>query len=233
MSFKLSPYPESLASPKQSEQARKELIKIVNEHQAVQNNVLQPPDAQEKTLKEIDRLTYLYFGLSDDEITLLEDAVEHILPAAQPNRGSFPDLWKTCIFEHRESYASQLKSALEQWFDSDRAIAIKLVGYNQDFGILCLQLLDELPKRYSGYSEDTNVSFSEALDSVSVALENPIAQNFQSVPDMRIFVGNKLFLIKPMQRRFWLRSTALADADNIASDLESSFLLNHKGRHPS
>jgi len=227
------PEPEDLASPKQSELARKELIKIVDDHRTGQSNILQSSDSQERILREIDRITYLYFGLSDDEIMLVEDAVEHILPAAQPSRGSFPELWKTCTFEHRNSYASQLNSALAKWFDNDRAIAIKLLGSNQDFGILCLQLQDRFPKGYSGYSEDSKVSFSEALNSISIALQNPIARNFQTVPDLKIFVGDKLFLIKPMQRRFWLRSTALADADSIASDLETSLSINLEKRNRS
>ena len=42
------------------------------------------------------------------------------------------------------------------------------------------------------------------------------------MPDLRVFVGNCLYLIKPMQTRFWLRSTALADADGIALDLQQA-----------
>ena len=44
--------------------------------------------------------------------------------------------------------------------------------------------------------------------------------NFQLMPDFRIFGGSDLYLVKPMQRRFWLRSSALADASAIALDLQ-------------
>jgi len=40
------------------------------------------------------------------------------------------------------------------------------------------------------------------------------------MPNFRIFNGNHLYLVKPMQRRFWLRSSALADASAIALDLQ-------------
>jgi hypothetical protein len=36
-----------------------------------------------------------------------------------------------------------------------------------------------------------------------------------------VFVENDLYLIKPMQKRFWLESTALADADAVARELET------------
>lgn len=40
------------------------------------------------------------------------------------------------------------------------------------------------------------------------------------MPDFRVFEGNDLYLVKPMQRRFWLRSSVLADANSVALDLE-------------
>ncbi|MCU7967117.1 MAG: hypothetical protein KZQ74_07975 [gamma proteobacterium symbiont of Bathyaustriella thionipta] len=43
--------------------------------------------------------------------------------------------------------------------------------------------------------------------------------NFQLIPDLRIFIDDILYIVKPRKRRFWLGSTALADADAIASDL--------------
>jgi len=51
-------------------------------------------------------------------------------------------------------------------------------------------------------------------------IKQPIDGNFQIMPDLRVFAGESLYLIKPMQLRFWLRSTALADADAIALELQ-------------
>jgi hypothetical protein len=60
------------------------------------------------------------------------------------------------------------------------------------------------------------------LGRLSEHINQSLDGNFQVMPDLRVFVGESLFLIKPMQMRFWLRSTALADADAIALDLQQA-----------
>ena len=61
--------------------------------------------------------------------------------------------------------------------------------------------------------------------------KQPIGGNFQLMPDFRAFVGKDLFLIKPMQRRFWLQSAALADADAIAMDLQDTLEIEKRRSH--
>ena len=41
------------------------------------------------------------------------------------------------------------------------------------------------------------------------------------MPDFRVFVDRDLFLVKPVGKRFWLRSAALADANAITLDLHA------------
>jgi hypothetical protein len=50
------------------------------------------------------------------------------------------------------------------------------------------------------------------------------------MPDIRVFIGKNLYLIKPMQQRFWLRSSALADADAIAMDLQNAVELHKRSQ---
>ena len=45
-------------------------------------------------LSEIDKWAYEYFCLSHDEVILIEDMIDRIIPAVQPHQGSFPELWK-------------------------------------------------------------------------------------------------------------------------------------------
>jgi len=58
------------------------------------------------------------------------------------------------------------------------------------------------------------------------ALHNGGQGSFQFVPDLRVFLDDELFLVKPRAIRYWLRSAALDDADAIAGHLFS------EGRHP-
>ena len=53
-------------------------------------------------------------------------------------------------------------------------------------------------------------------------MDVPLPGNFHLVPDFRLFAGDSLYLVKPLQRRFWLRSAAIADADAVAVDLHDA-----------
>ena len=215
------PEPERLASLKSAQSVRDELVDIIGRYRKNQQEGLLHHEEKEQFFRKIDSLTYTYFGLSDEEIILIEDAVEHIFPAVQPSAESFSDFWKIATGNERATYANQLVASLSDWFDSERKLSAHLVGSNEDFGVLRLQLHDASNANVNTYTESSNTSFSEALENISNALNHPIARNFQTVPDLRICVGESLFLIKPMQRRFWLKSTALVDADGIALDLET------------
>lgn len=51
---------------------------------------------------------------------------------------------------------------------------------------------------------------------IAAKLPVPLPGNVQLVPDLRFVIGSDLYLVKPMQLRHWLRSTALADAGQIS-----------------
>ena len=87
-----------------------------------------------------------------------------------------------------------------------------------DLGILRLSLNG----KQAPYSEKEDGSIAEALERIAGHIHQPLDGNFQLMPDLRVFVGQDLYLIKPMQLRFWLRSTGLADADAIAMDLQDA-----------
>lgn len=46
--------------------------------------------------------------------------------------------------------------------------------------------------------------------------------NVQLIPDLRIVDGRDMYLVKPSAARHWLRSTALADAEQIAAELAAA-----------
>lgn len=216
------PEPGDVTSPSGARSARKKLVRVIDKHISERDDLLRPPQADDELLRQIDRLTYEYFGLTDEEITLIEDAVEYILPAAQPNAGTFPEIWKLANSIERQAYANQLISSLADWFDQERKLSVSLIGANEDFGILRLKLTAGTKPKTPAYSEEPDASFSKALRTIADAIKRPLAQNFQTLPDLKIFVGDSLYLVKPMQRRFWLKSSALVDADSIASDLETT-----------
>jgi hypothetical protein len=56
-----------------------------------------------------------------------------------------------------------------------------------------------------------------------------MTRNVQIVPDLRVFIGDDLYLLKPRKKRFWLYSSALDEADAIAAELFSQQARRGRG----
>ena len=172
--------------------------------------------SQEHTdLRMIDKLAYTYFGLSEDEVAIIDDTVDFIMPALQPHEGHFPPLWGSPDRPQRSTYAQTLAASLASWFRGRGGIGTRLLARSADLAVLRLRLGDD-----SDYEEDDDGELTAVLGKLRDHISQPIDGNFQVMPDLRVFAGESLYLIKPMQLRFWLRSTALADADAIALELQ-------------
>ncbi len=150
--------------------------------------------------------------------------VERIIPAVQPHQGSFPELWKAPTEIERRQYAVSLVGSLSDWLRPGTRLHASLEASNADLGVLRLSFGGE--DQSEAYSEDGDTLVSDALAKIMQYLHQPLAGNFQLMPDLRLFIDKNLYLVKPMQRRFWLRSGALADADAIAGDLQQAIELD-------
>ena len=222
------PAPDDLPEPERSRAAADALAAIVKKQvrrlgpaSAQPDQALEHRPDERGVLKEIDDLAYEFFCLSEEEKILVEDTVEHVIPAVQPNRGPSPALWRPSTPGDRRAYARALSGALEDWLDGDGSIGTRLVARNDDLAILRLSLRDE-PRAFDyaeDDAEDDDESVAEALSRLAEHVHEPLPGNFQALPDFRVFAGRDLFLVKPAGKRFWLRSTALADANTIVIDL--------------
>ena len=216
------PAPGDLPEPERSRAAADALTSIVEKQvRRLDPAPAQPDQALEHrpdergVLEEIDDLAYEFFCLSEEEKILVKDTVEHVIPAVQPSRGRVPALWWPSTRDDRREYARTLAGALADWLDG--SIGTRLVARNDDLAILQLSLRDE-PGSFE-YSEKDDESVAAALSRLAEHVHEPLPGNFQSLPDFRVFAGRDLFLVKPAGKRFWLRSTALADANAIVIDL--------------
>src|SRR3546814_14771893 len=73
--------------------------------------------------------------------------------------------------------------------------------------------------RASPYNENLSGEFNDFLESIAAKLPIDLPGNVQLIPDLRIVVGHDMYLVKPTALRHWLRSPALADAEQLAAAL--------------
>ena len=116
--------------------------------------------------------------------------------------------------EARAIYAKTISDSLGGWFD--RPVTAQMIATSTDLGILRLSLLQTDVDTHPTPDGDVEA----VLDDIAQRLPHIITGNIQTVPDLRVVVGNDLFLVKPLELRHWLVSTALADAEDVAAELQ-------------
>ena len=220
------PSPDDMPQRERSESAGNALVALVDRMVESAEEPFDLREDERTILDKIDHLTCEFFCLSDEEVILVDDTVERIIPSVQPRRNRYPDIWEPADREDRQSYAEVLIRSMAQWFDPDCTIGIRLEARNADLAVLRLTL-DDGRKRVE-YAEEDNGSVGAVLSRLSEHVHQPLPGNFQLMPDFRIFVGNHLYVVKPARKRFWLKSAALADADSIALDLQDAVARNRR-----
>jgi hypothetical protein len=206
--------PRNMPDPVRAADAAEKIIRLMDREIKRKDNILQ---SQQDILAEIDELVFAYYGLDPHDNALIEDTFRYIIPAMQPRRSAgLQALWANSLPEHRSSYASVLCDALKQWFREP--VSASLSAKSSDIAVLQLTI-DEPAHEYS---ESGSSELDHFLAAIHKDLPAPLPGNVQLIPDLRFVIGRDMYLVKPIQLRHWLRSTALADAEQIAAELSAA-----------
>ena len=214
------PTPNDVQQRSRSEAAGAALASLIDEASRSVKQSFTLRSGNDGLLTDLDSLCYTYFGLGEEEIALVEDAVENVIPCSQPHMGASVDLWRPAGQRDRQAYASTLVRSMAQWLDEDANISVVLEARNEDLALLHLRLVER--RLEEPYRERDDQAIGEALRRLGAHVNMRLPGNFQLVPDFRLFIGKSLYLIKPLQRRFWLKSAAIADADAMAMELHDA-----------
>lgn len=203
--------PENMPDPMKALKAEDELVALIDRELASVNRLL---TSQNDVMGDIDHLVFQYYGLDDSDIAIVEDTIQHVIPAMQPRRNAGrQSIWAQADASQRAEYASMLCNALSPHFRVP--VKASLTARSTDVAVLKLTIDDES----APYTEGSTGEFNDFLDSISANLRSDLPGNVHLIPDLRLIVGRDMYLVKPTALRHWLRSTALADAEQIAAEL--------------
>ena len=206
---------KEMPNPKRAADAARKIVAVINRELRKADNLLQSPST---ALEDIDALVYDYYGLDKHDIALIEDSFNYIIPAMQPRRSAgLQAIWTNSQAPQRSAYAAMLCDALKPWFRN--SITASLAAKSADTAVLKLTIAGD--RRTRPYTEGTTADVDHFLKQISANLTQQLPGNVQVVPDLRFVVGRDMYLVKPLQLRHWLRSTALADAEQIAAELSA------------
>lgn len=224
------PFPEidELPDPDAAKKAETAIIRIIDNLLLEKDKFHQGQFPDNETIERLNQLVYQYYGLTEAEITVIEDTIKYVIPSIQPRTKKRPPLWNKTNRTHWQEYIGVLLDTLGNWIQPDTHITASLTTCRQaDLILIGLSLPKKRPLK-SFIINETNDAFNAALSRINAGLRQETLRNFYLVPDLRIFIDDTLYLIKPKMMRFWTKSAALNDADAIVVDLQSERRLNKK-----
>jgi hypothetical protein len=168
-----------------------------------------------------------YFDVIPQERLLIDDAMATIIKSVQPTlQRSVPTL-EPSDEQQREHYIHQLTGTLNKWSrrGSYRVHGFTMASPNLGVGIAVLEKgFRGAPAPAVGADAADLLGAFERLRRAAVQKLN----TFELIRGAKVFDGDRLYVVKPISRRFWTQTAALNDADEIASTI-----LMHLGQRPS
>jgi hypothetical protein len=210
------PLPEDLPDPKGAQQAQDKIVALIDILLARKDSALVEPSGLQPSIEYADALVFQYYGLTKDEQTLVEDGLRVIIPSMQPRRGESTRLMQDSPQETRAEYVKTLIAALTRWMKPGFGVHARQIEGNSPWMVLELILQAGTP---AVHIDAQRPSLEQALRRVMAALPMTMSRNITLQPDLKVFIDDALYVVKPRSMRYWLRSTALNDADEIAGDL--------------
>ena len=213
--------PENMPDPAKALNAERGLVELIDGELANAKKLLA---SQQDVLGVIDRLVFEYYGLDDSDVAIVEDTVHSVIPAMQPRRNAgLQSIWAQASSHQRAAYADMLCNALSPHFRVP--VKASLAAHSTDVAVLKLTIGDEI----APYTEDSSGEFNDFLGSIAAKLPIDLPGNVQLIPDLRLVVDHDMYLVKPTALRHWLRSTALADAEQIAAEFVAAAARHGQG----
>lgn len=167
--------------------------------------------------RELTRHVYSYFDISPDEEILIEDALEILQESATPSRGSYIPTLSLPNANDRQRYANTLLDALYRWAGAVGGNLSAKCVLSEKVRVAVLTIA-----KSHGQARYSETKATDDLDGALSRLTNLAPERYGSLVHLRnlcILEKDRMHIVKPLTMRFWLRSTALNDADAAASHL--------------
>lgn len=176
----------------------------------------------------IDDLIFKYFGLTDHEQILIRDMVAFVAKSLQPTSYAelHTPLQDSVDADTIEAYLRQLEGGLTAWSKSRngrgslKASRVDRAGDRTPLDIVHIALASQ--------GQDANRPPPHAdtvrglLKVIAKRIASKRAIDFFSMPNSIFVWGDDIYLVKPARMRFWTKSAALRDADEVFEILATS-----------
>lgn len=214
------PIPAEMPSPARADEIVREVADIVMRTAAkADEDFVDRADLVSQAGEATEPLIAEYFDLLPNESVLVEDTIRTIIPSVRPTlkRKIIPTI-EPAGEREREEYLERLCATLNGWGKRSQyevrghAVASSKLGIGVAF-------LQKIPRGTP--FPDLPGNFTDLLGALD-ELRRVTAYKlniFEVLRGAKVFDGDRLYVVKPISRRFWTQTAALNDADEIAGTI--------------
>ncbi len=222
------PFPEDTQSPSKSMEIIREVSSIFKQlKKKLETNILNRNNNIEQAKQELLSYVYRYYQIDELEQILINDTVNCWIPSSTPNRGSsnIPTLKNSTQSERRE-YLTLLCELLNTWSRRGSYQVSGKIIFAPRSGMTVVTLQKVASQDVQPIDEHSSSSELDAVISRILKLLPRHEGSIAYYRNIKIFDRDKLYILKPLTYRFWSKTTALNDADEIAASILTN---NHRG----
>ncbi|MCA9091179.1 MAG: N-6 DNA methylase [Planctomycetaceae bacterium] len=210
--------PEKHPDPDRARAIISEVASIVEEAKvASKNNMLSRATEINKATRRAECLIYEYFDILPMESVLLDDTMSVSAKSTQPTLSKMPvPTVRHATDNDFKAYNATLCDLLNRWGAGSGEVVSSEILRSGDIGIAIAVLTKSTEDKISPTADGT------ALTRVLADIRGVVAKQQASIHFYRglmVFDQDRLFVVKPIGKRYWTRTAALNDADEIASSI--------------
>jgi hypothetical protein len=169
------------------------------------------------TQAQIEPLIFEYFDIVSSERILIKDAIQITIPSFRPSaEGRFIPSIEPSSMEIIEKYTTRLCETLNNWATRSNYQVIGSSKRSASMGVGLVVL--EKVVRGALSSQDNYGDILAILTQLRKGASTKV-NTFELMRGVKVFDGNRLYILKPLGRRNWTETAALNDADEIASSI--------------
>lgn len=175
----------------------------------------------EEIEKKIDKLFYEALNLSPNEIVLIEDLINLTLDGFQNKKESiaFHPCQNIEIKTYSQYLVNNINSFLKFGSSLTAWITVFPVSPKIPLNIVALRFNKE---HEAGYiEENSNTNIANILKEINEYTYQEYTESIYYRKFVKYYSGDTVYIIKPNEKRFWSRSLALNEADEIIAEIIS------------
>lgn len=213
------PFPGETIDPSRAEQIVEEVAHyVLNAIHKAKDEFVDRPNLVASTQAQVNPLIYEYFDVIPSERILVEDTVRLTIPSFRPSsyRPLVPTIMPSTDPEVAQ-YNSRLCATLNGWTKDSiyQVTGATVISRKMGVGLIVLEKIEH------GNSSSIPSDNSNLLNPLKFLQDSSAVKinTLELLRGLKIFDGNRLYILKPLGRRYWSETAALNDADEIASSI--------------